>query len=42
MRYLASKGGKAGKGTAKARTSDQARAAVEARWAKTKQQKPPL
>jgi hypothetical protein len=29
-------GGKAGTGAAKARTSDQARAAVAARWAKTK------
>jgi hypothetical protein len=29
-------GGKAGRGPAKARTSDQARAAVMARWAKTK------
>ena len=30
-------GGKAGTGSAKARTSEQARAAVAARWAKTKQ-----
>jgi hypothetical protein len=29
-------GGKAGTGAAKARTSEQARAAVAARWAKTK------
>ena len=29
-------GGKAGTGQAKARTSEQARAAVAARWAKTK------
>lgn len=33
---LGRKGGKAGKGAAKARTSEQARAAVMARWAKIK------
>lgn len=31
---LGSKGGKAGRGKAKARTSEQARAAAQARWAK--------
>jgi hypothetical protein len=33
---LGRKGGKAGRGTAKARTSEQARAAVMVRWAKVK------
>lgn len=33
---LGSLGGKAGSGAAKARTSEQARAAVRARWAKHK------
>lgn len=32
-------GGKAGKGKAKARTSEQARAAVMARWVKAKKRK---
>lgn len=36
MRYLASRAGRAGKGKAKARTSEQARAAVLKRWAKKK------
>lgn len=38
-KYLAEigrKGGAAGKGEAKARTSEQARAAVQARWARVK------
>ena len=35
-KQMSSKGGKAGTGAAKARTSEQARAAVEARWAKAK------
>jgi hypothetical protein len=39
-RYLASQAGRAGKGKAKARTPEQARAAVEARWAKAKKKKP--
>ena len=34
MSYLGKKGGKAGTGKAKARSSEQARAAVNARWAK--------
>jgi len=34
-------GGKAGTGEAKARTSEQARAAVAARWAKTKTKRKP-
>ncbi len=33
---IGSKGGKAGKGAAKARSSEQARAAVQARWDKAK------
>ena len=33
------KGGAAGRGSAKARTSEQARAAVLARWARTKRKK---
>jgi hypothetical protein len=33
---LGKKGGKAGRGAAKARTSEQAKAAANARWAKTK------
>jgi hypothetical protein len=37
---IGSKGGKAGTGNAKARTSEQARAAVLARWAKAKARKP--
>lgn len=40
--YLAEigrKGGAAGRGSAKARTTEQARAAVLARWAKTKRKK---
>lgn len=36
MAYLGSRGGAAGTGPAKARSSEQARAAVEKRWAKTK------
>ena len=40
MHYLASRAGRAGKGKAKARSSEQARAAVEARWAKAKDKKP--
>lgn len=35
-KQFSAKGGKAGTGDAKARTSEQARAAVAARWAKTK------
>ena len=35
-KQFSAKGGKAGTGEAKARTSEQARAAVAARWAKTK------
>lgn len=35
-RHLASKAGKKGKGAAKARTSEQARAAANARWGKGK------
>lgn len=38
MAYLGARGGKAGKGPAKARSSDQASAAAKARWAK--RQKP--
>ena len=41
-RYLSKigkKGGMAGKGKAKARSSDQARAAVNARWEKARQAK---
>lgn len=34
MRYLASRAGKSGRGQAKARSSEQARAAVKARWDK--------
>jgi hypothetical protein len=36
LKKIASKGGKAGRGAAKARTSEQARAAVLKRWAKAK------
>jgi hypothetical protein len=39
-RYLASQAGRAGKGPSKARTSAQARAAIEARWAKQKPKVP--
>lgn len=41
-RYLSKigqKGGKAGRGTSKARSSEQARAAVNARWDKVRQAK---
>lgn len=38
-RVFASAGGKAGTGAAKARTSEQARAAINARWAKRKTKK---
>jgi hypothetical protein len=40
-KVFAAAGGKAGTGTVKARTSAQARAAVEARWAKRKKKKKP-
>jgi len=39
LRKLGRKGGKAGKGKSKARTSEQARNAVLARWAKSRQSK---
>lgn len=39
MRYLASRAGKAGKGKAKARTSEQARAAITKRWEKERAKK---
>ena len=39
LRFLASRGGKAGTGKAKARSSEQARAAVNARWAKARAKK---
>ena len=35
-KQFSAKGGKAGTGAAKARTTEQARAAVNVRWAKTK------
>ena len=35
-KQFSAKGGKAGTGASKARTSEQARAAVATRWAKTK------
>ncbi len=35
-KQFSAKGGKSGTGASKARTSEQARAAVAARWAKTK------
>jgi hypothetical protein len=37
MSALGKKGGKAGKGKAKARSSEQARAAVNVRWSKRKE-----
>ena len=38
-KQFSSKGGKAGRGAAKARTADQARAAVMARWLKPRKTK---
>ena len=40
QKQMSRKGGKAGTGKAKARTSEQARAAVMVRWAKQKGGKP--
>ncbi|HVT74572.1 MAG TPA: hypothetical protein VHD61_15670 [Lacunisphaera sp.] len=40
LRQIASKGGKAGTGKAKARSPEQARKAAEARWSRRSNRKP--